>query len=102
MNPSITCPKCEMTSYHPDDIKNRYCGNCHQFHDDMKTKEYDDLLPVSLYEALDGVYHLLDRHNDEIATFDRSMEFTDMERIVTLINKHPGLVNALPRKRSEQ
>jgi RNase P subunit RPR2 len=28
---SFTCPKCGMTSYHPDDIKNRYCGNCHEF-----------------------------------------------------------------------
>jgi hypothetical protein len=28
---SYTCPKCGMTSYHPEDIKNKYCGNCHQF-----------------------------------------------------------------------
>ncbi|HEX9996690.1 MAG TPA: hypothetical protein VGB45_06075 [Abditibacterium sp.] len=30
----ITCLICNRTSYHPDDIKNRYCGNCHRFLDD--------------------------------------------------------------------
>lgn len=29
--PSITCPVCGMTSYHPEDIKQGYCGNCHKF-----------------------------------------------------------------------
>ena len=28
---SITCPKCQMTSHHPGDIKNGYCGNCHDW-----------------------------------------------------------------------
>jgi hypothetical protein len=31
--PSITCPKCGKTSYSPSDIKARYCGACHLFHD---------------------------------------------------------------------
>ena len=26
--PSITCPQCGMTSYHPDDIAEGYCANC--------------------------------------------------------------------------
>lgn len=25
---SITCPVCHMTSYHPKDIKEGFCGNC--------------------------------------------------------------------------
>jgi len=29
--PSITCPVCEMTSYHPTDIAEGYCGHCHDF-----------------------------------------------------------------------
>ncbi len=33
--PSITCPQCGRTSHHPRDISERYCGACHQFHDDM-------------------------------------------------------------------
>lgn len=26
--PSITCPRCGMTSFHPTDIEQGYCGNC--------------------------------------------------------------------------
>jgi len=26
--PLITCPRCLMTSYSPDDIREGYCGNC--------------------------------------------------------------------------
>lgn len=29
--PSFTCPDCGRTSYHPEDVKNSYCGNCHAF-----------------------------------------------------------------------
>lgn len=29
MTASITCPTCGMTSYHPVDIEQGYCGNCH-------------------------------------------------------------------------
>lgn len=29
--PSFTCPVCGMTSPHPDDVANGYCGNCHAF-----------------------------------------------------------------------
>jgi ribosomal protein L37E len=28
---SITCPKCGMTSYNPNDVLNGYCGNCHEY-----------------------------------------------------------------------
>jgi len=27
---SYTCPACGMVSYHPEDIRNEYCGNCHK------------------------------------------------------------------------
>lgn len=29
--PSITCPRCRRTSYNPNDIESKYCGN-HQYH----------------------------------------------------------------------
>lgn len=29
--PSFTCPWCHRTSYHPDDVANRYCGGCNRF-----------------------------------------------------------------------
>jgi ribosomal protein S27AE len=28
---SVTCPRCGMTSRHPDDIAAGYCGNCHDW-----------------------------------------------------------------------
>lgn len=36
--PSIVCPQCYWRSYHPKDIETRYCGHCHQFHDQMAEK----------------------------------------------------------------
>jgi hypothetical protein len=32
---SIRCPRCGRVSHHPEDVRQRYCGNCHQFHDQM-------------------------------------------------------------------
>jgi hypothetical protein len=29
--PSITCPRCGMTSYNENDIAEGYCGNCHDW-----------------------------------------------------------------------
>jgi hypothetical protein len=33
-NPStghFTCPECGMTSHHPDDVREGYCGRCHDW-----------------------------------------------------------------------
>jgi hypothetical protein len=32
-----TCPHCGMTTAHPQDVQNRYCGRCHHFCDDSAT-----------------------------------------------------------------
>ncbi len=29
--PCFVCPACSWVTYHPNDIANRYCGNCHRF-----------------------------------------------------------------------
>jgi hypothetical protein len=29
----IKCETCKLRSYHPMDVKLRYCGNCHVFHE---------------------------------------------------------------------
>jgi hypothetical protein len=34
--PSIECPQCGRTSYNRNDFENRYCGNCHQFLENME------------------------------------------------------------------
>ena len=32
---AIQCLICGSISYNPGDIKNRYCGHCHEFHDEL-------------------------------------------------------------------
>lgn len=29
--PSITCPKCQRTSFNPDDVREGYCDACHEY-----------------------------------------------------------------------
>lgn len=43
---SYTCPKCGMTSYHPEDVKHEYCGSCH------KTRRELDFSKMTEGEAL--------------------------------------------------
>ncbi len=33
---AIKCLICNMTSWHPKDVENLYCGKCHQFHAKVK------------------------------------------------------------------
>lgn len=40
--PSITCPVCHKTSYNLGDVQHRYCGFCHQFHDNMGVGRFLD------------------------------------------------------------
>lgn len=35
----IICLKCGLTSYHPFDIREKYCCSCHTFHEE---KSWDD------------------------------------------------------------
>ncbi len=32
---SITCLVCGMTSFNVTDVAQKYCGNCHRFHEDV-------------------------------------------------------------------
>lgn len=32
---AIECFVCRRTSHHAMDVKHRYCGHCHVFHDDL-------------------------------------------------------------------
>jgi hypothetical protein len=38
---NITCHMCQRTSYHPEDVRHRYCGHCHVFHDVVPPKKLD-------------------------------------------------------------
>jgi hypothetical protein len=37
----ITCGRCGLTSHNPNDVAQRYCGNCKIFHDDPHQAEFD-------------------------------------------------------------
>jgi predicted nucleic-acid-binding Zn-ribbon protein len=45
---SITCPKCGVTSYNPNDIEQRHCGYCHQFPEflivSIQMREFEQIL----------------------------------------------------------
>jgi hypothetical protein len=28
---SVRCPRCGLTSHHPDDVRQGYCGHCHDW-----------------------------------------------------------------------
>lgn len=34
---AITCHRCGRISHSANDVQFHYCGNCHQFHDDVET-----------------------------------------------------------------
>jgi len=36
---SITCKLCLKTSYHLVDVRERYCGFCHEFHDERALRK---------------------------------------------------------------
>lgn len=41
---SITCPRCERTSYNLHDIRERYCGYCHEWIDGPVEEEVIEAL----------------------------------------------------------
>lgn len=46
---SITCTKCRATSRNENDVVNRYCGNCHLFHDEAERR--DDVIRAAHQRA---------------------------------------------------
>lgn len=32
----ICCHTCGFVSYHPEDVRQRYCGHCHVFHEERR------------------------------------------------------------------
>ena len=42
---AIKCHTCGLTSYHPEDVRHRYCGKCNVFHEDAEI--FDNLLRIA-------------------------------------------------------
>ena len=36
----ITCPRCGRTSYNPNDVREGYCGSCHDWTDGVRADDY--------------------------------------------------------------
>lgn len=54
-SPSITCPECDRVSYNPNDILNRYCRSCHQYHDIMAMqKELEQVQGDDRHDSTDS------------------------------------------------
>lgn len=51
---SIKCLRCERTSHNPNDVEHRYCGFCHQFHDDIWPPAREDWIKRKPREADPG------------------------------------------------
>lgn len=47
---AIKCRKCKMISFNQNDVVNRYCGSCHQFHDFMMVDSYVEDEVIKKYE----------------------------------------------------
>jgi hypothetical protein len=63
---SITCLCCGLTSFHPEDVRQLYCGNCHEFHKERE-KEFEYKLPDENRSALrDALNHLVDSHDKSV------------------------------------
>lgn len=70
--PTIKCLRCHMTSWHPKDVENLYCGNCHEFHIGDAELDHiydlvDTLMKTGQFSALDK---LLNRVDVESASAD--------------------------------
>lgn len=58
--PSFTCPRCGRTSYHPQDAKWGYCGNCHSYTgDDLVTAHPVDEIAALELDRLNAIYKAL-------------------------------------------
>ena len=72
---SIKCPQCGMVSYNPNDVEERYCGNCHEYHDDMVVEVRGSLPRKSPCASCpyrknvpSGVWH--EEEYDKLVTYD--------------------------------
>lgn len=89
--PSITCPACHRTSYHPKDIEEGYCGACHDWTsdpNDLRRAIRDELanlwgdLHHAMREAIDGNWSIrCDGLQDRITTLTKLVGPTQWQRI---------------------
>lgn len=67
-SPAFVCPHCSLTSYNPNDIRERYCGRCHRVVDDLAgspaiQRLVDELKQLGHVCAPHGYNRVYNRHN---------------------------------------
>jgi hypothetical protein len=66
----IKCLLCNRTSWNPNDVENKYCGNCHLFHDFATydiTQRILKILLDKIYVDANGVLKGYDKAAAELA-----------------------------------
>ena len=43
---AIKCLVCNMTSYNENDVREKYCGNCHQFHNILEYLQTEKMVDM--------------------------------------------------------
>lgn len=80
--PSICCPRCRMVSFNLNDMERRYCGNCHEFHEGLRTNEMD---PDATLRELRSIADRVLRHNDHSDASVIAQDATSLaERVVAI------------------
>ncbi len=88
MAESVTCPECKKTSFHPEDVKQKYCGNCHEFHDFLKMKK--TLIPEDKISYTDAWHQLSDQIAKKAHNLsDEKMQEAFAEVLVMMFNLNP-------------
>lgn len=74
---AITCHRCGLTSHHPMDVNQRYCGNCKLFHTDAAAANTNLLLEnAELRRRLDAARHAGDMAHARMAALVEACEAT--------------------------
>jgi hypothetical protein len=85
---AIKCFNCGLTSYHPKDVSNRFCGKCHIFHEDLrqyaKTPRFSDGLMDSEM-ALSPEYMKALGIDPDMLTGDTS--YSTQEAALSILNR---------------
>ena len=64
----IVCPKCGRVSHNPNDVRERYCGACHAFHDDLLRDSSELLLKASGGRKA-GVHRVANLTDDQVQSY---------------------------------
>ena len=86
-SPSVTCPLCERISYHPEDIKHRYCGHCRVFWGELPLSDYEieewiARLGINRQERMSVLRDLLRNANgDSMSVKDLSICMRELRRL---------------------